>query len=139
MVRFLPARIKRDVKVKSYVCELIIKIINGSLKAQELVKAFEALGYTFHPPLYESECANILENIVVEEFSNSHPTNKPTRRKSIGLGPLAIDLVCKITGLPDDKIGRGLPLIYNLPILNSYSRIEELYLKLTQKTLTMKE
>jgi len=139
MVRLLPSRIKRDIKVKSYVCELIIKIINGSLEAQELIQAFEALGYTFLPPLSPLECKSILENIVVEEFANSNPSIKPTRRKSIGLGPMAIDLVCKITGLPDDKIGRGLPLIYNLPILNSYSRIEELYLKLTRKALTMKE
>jgi len=141
MVLSMPSRFRRDIKIKSYVCELIIKIINGSLSAGELNLALQALGYTFQPQLTPFECKSILENIVVEEFSNSHPSTqrKNSTRKCIGLGQLAIDLVCCITGLPDDKIGRGLSLIYSLPILNSYSRIEEFYIKLSRKTITMKE
>jgi hypothetical protein len=140
MVRSLPSRMKSDVKIKSYVCELIIKIINGDLSALELNQALEALGYTYSPPLCDLECKSILENIVVESFANSNPaSNIKSKRKCVGLGPLAIHLVMILTGLPDNLIERGLLLIYNLPILNSYSRIEEFYTKLSRKAFTMKE
>lgn len=140
MVRSLPSRFRRDIREKSFICELIIKIINGSLPAAQLNLAMQALGYTFQPSLTPFECKNILENIVVEEFSNSHPSTKVnSNRKCVGLGQLAIDIVTAITGLPDDKCARGLPLIYHLPILNSYSRIEVFYTKLSNKAITMKE
>jgi hypothetical protein len=140
MVRNLPSRIKKDIFSKSYVCELIIKIINGNLSAEELNKAFLALGFSFSPPLGPIECKSILENIVVEEFANSNPaSNIKSKRKSIGLGLLASRLVEILTGLPDNKIERGISLIYALPVLNSYSRIEELYIKLSQKAFKMSE
>lgn len=91
MVRNLPSRLKADVKSKSYVCELIMKILDSSLSAQELNKAFEVIGPgPILPPLSEHECKSILENIVVEEFANSNPaSNIKSKRKSVGLGYLA--------------------------------------------------
>lgn len=140
MVLSMPSRFRRDIKDKSYVCEIIIKIINGSLQAAELNQALQALGYTFQPSLSPLECKSILENIVMEEFSNSHPSTKSnSKRKSIGLGHLAINLVTHILGLPDSKLARGQSLIYHLPVLNSYSRIEEFYIKLSRRALTMKD
>nr|UPW42257.1 MAG: putative RNA dependent RNA polymerase [Yunnan mito-like virus 53] len=140
MVKSLPSRFTRDIKDKSYICELIIKIINGSLPAAQLNKAMQALGYTFLPELSNKECSSILENIIVEEFANSNPaSNIFTKRKSIGLGLLAISWVEYLTGLPDNEIGRGIPLIYDLPILNAYARIEDFYIKLSKKALTFKE
>jgi len=140
MIKKMPSRFKDGIKTKSFVCELIIKIINGSLQADELNNAYQALGFTFTPPLSSKECFSILENIMIEQFANSNPaSNIKSKRKSIGLGPLAISWVEYLTGLPDNEIERGISLIYSLPILNSYSRIEEFYIKLSKKALTFKE
>jgi len=136
MVRSLPSSIKKEIEIKSFVSELIIKIINGSLSCSELNSVLEKLGYTFSPPLGPIECKSILENIMVEEFANSNPgsfINKPSKRKCVGLGPLSISLVEKLTGLPDNQFEQGWALIQSLPILNAYSGIEELYLNLTKK------
>jgi hypothetical protein len=91
MIKKMPSRFKDGIKTKSFVCELIIKIINGSLQADELNNAYQALGFTFTPPLSSKECFSILENIMIEQFANSNPaSNIKSKRKSIGLGPMAI-------------------------------------------------
>lgn len=139
VVRYLPSRIKRDVEIKSHVCEVIMKIINGSLSSEELNIVLQELGYTYSPPLGPIECKSILENLIVAEFADSHPSNPSKRKDCVGLGPMAISYVEKLTSLPDSMIEQGFSLIQSLPMLNSYSRVEELYLKLSKKILTFDE
>jgi len=137
MVRKMPSSFSKKIFTKSFVFELVTSVINGTLSAPTLNKVFKALGFTSLPQLNSRACLSILENIVVEEFANSNPashfTKESKRRKSIGLGPFAISLVEKLTGLDDNKIGQGLELIYALPQLNAYSTIEEMFLKLSKK------
>jgi len=89
--------------------------------------------------LSEEQSLGILENLAVEAFADSNPENdkfKEKVRPSIGLGDLAINLVCLFTGQEDEKdLDIGLQLIYAYPLLGAYALIEEMFMNMKKEAI----
>jgi len=116
---------------KSFVIDQILRCIRGTLSAGTCISAvFSKLGYPLGP-INDSVGSSILENIVVDLFSQQ-PEMK-FDKDAPSCFDLAANLVMLLTGLDDSRLELGLETIYALPHTQVYGQIEELYTGLLAK------
>lgn len=131
----------RIMEQKSIVCEVIMKIMKKSLAAdlgfKTLIRYF---GLSIPEDcLNEYMCLSILSNVAVEMFAENNPTELDAKDKQSGkggkpLGLLAESLVIRFSGIDSPDCAEcGFQLIYALPILQVYGKIEEEYMNLTKE------
>lgn len=143
IVNSRPSRFKNKIYTKALHYDLILKSIKGipSGEAGIYLNTYAtALGIPFEPPLSYSECCDTFSNLAALSFVMSNPLEGNSGRSCVGLGPMAIDLVISLTGyIPchDDEVCQQ--LIECLPILGAYSSIEETYLTLIRKSMTLSD
>nr|DAC76946.1 TPA_inf: RNA-dependent RNA polymerase [Entomophthora muscae mitovirus 7] len=128
----------REIEVKASICERVMKIARGAENAGTLLtECFRKLGYPF--VLSDFVARNVLENIVVENFAKSNPAShdperdKKKKRPCVGLGILAENLTCLLSGLDEERFSLGFDLISTLPHLNAYGQISEMYIEINKK------
>lgn len=110
----------------------VLRSIRGSLPAGEALNAiFGRLGYPLGP-LSDKIGNSILENIVVDLFSQQ-PIMKPIDKEEPSHFELAFQLTCFLTGLDDDRCALGLEILYALPFTQVHGQIEETYMDLNKK------
>jgi hypothetical protein len=130
MVKKLPSRFTRDIKSKSLVCELIIKIIRGDLPASDLFIGMKELGYSVKPFSVDYGIS-ILQSIARVSFAKSNPTSNIPSKNNRKLGDLALQIVLKLSGALDHPgftehdASLALDLIYVLPICSVHGQVEE--------------
>jgi hypothetical protein len=129
----MPSRRVKGLKINAFLCELVMRITNGSLPADSLNKAFPALGLS--PVILDELASNmLLGDIALELFTKSDPTLNP---KGKPLGPLAEQLVMYLTGLLEER-PEVMGLLEN-PLLHSYGSIEQTYLDCLQLSKGVKD
>jgi hypothetical protein len=119
----------------SYQSELMTRVMNGTLPACDALNALiKKWGFQIRP-LTEEESQGILSNIAVECFALSNPFNeRPSRKKCVGLGPMAISLVEFLTGLEIEQYpDLGFKSVDALPLLGCYGIISEMYTDLSNR------
>jgi len=135
MVWNMPSVFRRKIEIKSFAVERVMLITRGAENAGVLLtEAFRKLGFPY--TLTDDIAKGILENIAVEQFANSNPasaSDKTPKRKCVGLGYLAENLTCLLTGLDDNRSSLGFDLLYALPHLSVYGQIEEMYMNLSKE------
>lgn len=126
------SKYRDKLEVKAYVTDRILRCIRGSLPAgAALQSVFSKLGYPLGP-IGNKVGNSILENIVVDLFSQQ-PEMKPINKDEPSHFDLAANLVMLLTGLDDDRIALGLETIYVLPFTQVHGQIEEIYMSLSKK------
>lgn len=110
----------------------VLRSIRGSLPTGQAVQAcFSKLGFTLGP-LSDKVGNSIIENIVVDLFSQQ-PEMQELKHEGPPTFELAAQLVMLLTGLDDDRIALGLETIYALPITQIHGQFEENYMNLRKK------
>jgi hypothetical protein len=131
MVKKLPSRFTRDIKSKSLVCELIIKIIRGDLPASDLVIGMKELGYPVKP-FSNDYGISILQSIARVSFAKSNPASDIPSKNNRRFGDLALQIVLRLSGYLDHPestehdVALALNLITSLPICSVHGQMEEL-------------
>jgi len=139
-VKKFPSRFRKKLQDKVIVSEVMMKIMNGTLSADEgLNSLIRQFGYRI-PILTLDECTNILSNIAVEMFADSNPQNVPIaeRSKQKPLGALAENVLLWVTSPGFENISNALQVDpysvpSSIPLLNIYGQIEEAYLELCKR------
>lgn len=139
IVKRMPSRYCKAQFNNSYVSERMLYCMRGTITAFILLNEIKR-HYNYQiRDLTEEESEGILSSLAVEAFADSNPENDHLRKKtkpSIGLGDLAINLVCHFTGQEEERnLDLGLQCIYALPLLGAYALIEEMFMKLKKEAL----
>jgi hypothetical protein len=123
---------RKKLEIKAYVADRILRSIRGSLPiGQSLKDVFGKLGYSFDN-ITDSTGSNILENIVVEQFSNQ-PEMKDIDKNEPSSFELVSNLVMLLSGLDDSRMALGFDTIYALPQAQIQGQIEEVYMNLRKQ------
>nr|UPW42271.1 MAG: putative RNA dependent RNA polymerase [Heilongjiang mito-like virus 10] len=116
-----PSVLRRRIRDSSASCELIMRIMRDTSRASTLINEFLGRWSYPLPQLNQEVCLNILSNIAVGLFAESHESLLRPSARNLGL--LAEELVMGLTGIEDPK---AIDQINN-PFLRSYGLIEEKY------------
>lgn len=120
---------------KVFVADRVLRCIRGTLPAGEAIKSvFSRMGYTFDH-IADSVGLSILENIVVDLFSQQ-PEMK-FDKDAPSQFELAHTLTLLLTGLDEERLSLGFDAIQALPHTSVYGLIEETYMSLISKARTI--
>lgn len=126
------SKFRTKLEKKAFVTDRVLRSIRGSLPTGQAVEAcFSKLGYPLGP-ISDKVGNSILENIVVDLFSQT-PEMAPIDPKSPSSFELAARLVMELTGLDEERLPLGFETIYALPVTQVQGQIEETYMSLTRK------
>lgn len=117
---------------KSYISELIMKVIRGTETADRALNTL--IGYFSYSirPLTLEESLGILSSVAVETFADSNPCNR--NGKGYPLGKLAEDLLIQMTGVEDPVLMEHLcSITHMVPHLAVYGLIEEAYVNVSKE------
>jgi hypothetical protein len=125
------SKFSRTLSERSYTCELIMKMMRGSISASD---AFNSTIRKYKLPVSEfteQDSREFLNGFLYEAFIKSDPQYSDSKEP---LGLLAQDLVTKITGIEDvEDFERLFSVPQQVPLLNCYGQIEEAWLKLRKE------
>jgi hypothetical protein len=143
IVEHKPSRFTSKLFNSAYLYDMIltcIKSIPSGEAAIHMNSYATALGYTLNPPISEKECISILSNIAVDSFAKSNPLEVNPKRKSVGLGPMAINLVQRISEYYYSMSFEVCQeIIESIPVLGVYAGIEENSMALLRKSVTFSD
>jgi hypothetical protein len=135
------SRFKQALVIKSSIVNWLHKVTRGSVTAQDaMIGILRDNAVPLPLEMFEGErgaigATRFLSGITQDAFINSLPENQ---KKSTGtpLGALAEDLVMSLTG-DENRFDLAIQIVQQHPILNSYGKIEESYVKLRNEASTM--
>jgi len=130
-VRKRPVSYCKKMEERSFICEQIAKAIRGTLPADVALNAIiRQLAIPISRPLTEEESMILLRSSAKDVFADSYARfSKPGR----GLGDLAFNLVCTITSW-DSVTNAGGVESSDIPVLQAYGLIEEMFMDLYKET-----
>lgn len=125
----------RSILDKSFACDVMIDIMNGTLTANQGLKTLIGWFVLPIPEMDDKRSKTVLSNLFQEIFTSKDPFAK------LDYGQLAMDLVIAITSLPETEVGAARldELPSKVPILNVLGQLEEKYLGLVKEVTLFEE
>lgn len=89
-LRPISSKTRAKWREKAYFCEHMMKIMRGTISANEGINSLiRQFGYQIRE-LSEEECEGILSNIAVEAFADSNPENRSSQKTNAPVGVFAL-------------------------------------------------